>query len=324
MPRGAITGGGRVTGGHAATGTPCHRVRGETPAEAMFEQHPQEEHPHEDHETSSSDDDCRGRHTLDQVTDLNHAAPYDLVRPCDVKGILHSHSRYCDGAHTLESMVVTAREIGLEYLGVSDHFRSAVHRDGITLDKARSQRDEIEDLRRRYPEVDLLQGVEVDADHDGALLLDDAALDFFDYVIASVPDTVGGDEDPLTDQIVAVASNPRVTILGKPVGDFMLRRSNGMLDMERVLQAAAAGGTAVEINANPCCAELDWSCCKRAQELGVAMVISPDAHRAARLVDFRHGAELAQDAGLYCSSILNTLSSAELRRYLTTGTMPEP
>jgi DNA polymerase (family 10) len=219
-------------------------------------------------------------------------------------------------------MVVTAREIGLEYLGVSDHFRSPVHRDGITLEEARSQRREIAELRRRFPEVDLLQGVEIDADHDGALLLDDDTLGFFDYVIASVPDPVGGG-DPLTEQVVAVASDPRVTILGRPVGDFMLRGTNGTLDMERVLQAAASGGTAVEINANPCCDELDWSCCKRAQELGVAMVISPDAHRAARLVDFRHGAELAQDAGLYCSSILNTLSSAELRHYLATRSTPE-
>ena len=195
--------------------------------------------------------------------------------------------------------------------------------DGITLERAKSQRDEIADLRRRFPDVDLLQGVEVDADADGSLMLDDDVLEFFDYVIASVPDTVGYEEKTLTDQVVAVASNPRVTILGRPVGDFMLRRDNGQLDMERVLQAAAAGGTAVEINANPCCAELDWSCCKRAQELGVAMVISPDAHRAARLVDFRHGAELAQDAGLFCSSILNTLSAAELRRYLAIGSMPE-
>ncbi len=286
----------------------------------MFDRDRHQDHSREEQEPTNG---RQGHHTLDQVTDLSHAAPYDLVRPCDVKGILHSHSRYCDGAHPLESMVVTAREIGLEYLGVSDHFRSDVHRDGITLERAKSQRDEIADLRRRFPDVDLLQGVEVDADADGSLMLDDDVLEFFDYVIASVPDTVGYEEKTLTDQVVAVASNPRVTILGRPVGDFMLRRDNGQLDMERVLQAAAAGGTAVEINANPCCAELDWSCCKRAQELGVAMVISPDAHRAARLVDFRHGAELAQDAGLFCSSILNTLSAAELRRYLAIGSMPE-
>ncbi|MCP4571298.1 MAG: hypothetical protein GY838_03030 [bacterium] len=294
----------------------------------MFERDHHEDRPRDDQDTPhpSGDpltNDREGHHTLEQVSDLSHAAPYDLVRPCDVKGILHSHSRYCDGAHTLESMVVTAREIGLEYLGVSDHFRSDVHRDGITLDRAKAQRDELEDLRRRYPDVDLLQGVEVDADDEGALMLDDEILEFFDYVIASVPDKQSNAERSLTDQVMAVAANPCVTILGRPVGDYMLRRDNDGLDMEQVLQAAATGGTAVEINANPCCAELDWNCCKRAQELGVAMVISPDAHRAARLVDFRHGAELAQDAGLYCSSILNTLTAAELRSYITSGSMPE-
>ncbi len=267
-------------------------------------------------------DDKTGRHTLDELTDLGSAAPYDLVRPCDIKGILHSHSRYCDGAHTIESMVVTAREIGLEYLGISDHFRSTVHPDGMTLEEAESQRRELDGLRKKFPDVDLFQGVEVDADPDGNLNLDNDTLDFFDYVIASVPDTDGFAEGSLTAQVVAVASNSRVTILGRPVGDFMLRRSNGVLNMDEVLTAAAAGGTAVEINANPCCAELDWESCRRAQNLGVAMAISPDAHRAARLVDFRHGAELAQNAGLFCSSILNTLSAAELRSYFTTGVMP--
>lgn len=264
-----------------------------------------------------------GHHTLEEVTDLSQAAPYDLIRPCDVKGILHSHSRYCDGAHPLESMVVTAREIGLEYLGVSDHFRSHVHRDGITLDRAKAQRDELDDLRQRYPDVDLLQGVEIDADPEDAALLENGILEFFDYVIASVPESAAEDEKMLTEQLEAVAAHPLVTILGRPVGDFMLRLDDGEMDMERVLQAAAAGGTAVEFNANPCCAELDWSSCKRAQELGVVMVISPDAHRAARLVDFRHGASLAQDAGLYCGSILNTLNAAELRSYLANGSMPE-
>jgi histidinol phosphatase-like PHP family hydrolase len=93
--------------------------------------------------------------------------------------------------------------------------------------------------------------------------------------------------------------------------------------MEAVIAAAAAGGTAVEINANPQCPELDWSWCRRAQELGVAMAISPDAHRAARLVDYRHGAQLAQNGGICCASILNTLSAPELRRYLASGVMPD-
>ena len=89
--------------------------------------------------------------------------------------------------------------------------------------------------------------------------------------------------------------------------------------MDRVLAAAAAGKTAVEVNANPATLEIDWKCCLQAQEMGVYMAISPNAHRAARLVDYRHGAELAHEAGLRCRSILNTLTSKELRGYLYGG-----
>lgn len=264
-----------------------------------------------------------GHFTLEEVTALDKPSRFDLVRPCDIRGILHSHSRYCDGAHTLQSMVETAREIGLEYLGISDHFRSDAHRDGLDVAAVRDQRREIEDLRADLDGFDVLQGIELDANPDGTLPLDDQTLALFDYVIVSFPENGGYEKTGLTERVVAVARHPRVTILGKPVGDFMLRSSNGLLDMEAVIAAAAAGGTAVEINANPQCPELDWSWCRRAQELGVAMAISPDAHRAARLVDYRHGAQLAQNGGICCASILNTLSAPELRRYLASGVMPD-
>jgi len=265
-----------------------------------------------------------GHFTLEELTALDRPSRFDLVRPCDIRGILHSHSRYGDGAHTLASMVDTAREIGLEYLGVSDHFRSEAHRDGLDVAGMRAQRDEIDALRGDLDDgFELLQGVELDANADGTLPIDDDTLALFDYVIVSFPEDGGYEKTSLTERVVRVARHPRVTILGKPVGDFMLRSANGMLDMEAVIAAAADGRTAVEIDANPQSPELDWSWCRRAQTVGVAMAISPDAHRAARLVDYRHGAQLAQAAGICCASILNTLTASQLRRYLATGSMPE-
>ena len=258
----------------------------------------------------------------DLESDSPQSPRHDLVRPCDIRGILHSHSRYGDGAHPLASMVETAREIGLDYLGISDHYRSAAHRDGLSLEELAAQRAEIDELQARNPGFDILQGIEMDALPDGLLPLDDDTLATFDYVIVSFPENGGYDPATLTEQVVALTRHPRVAILGRPVGDFMLRSCNGVLDMEAVLKAAAENGTAVEINANPSCPELDWSCCRRAQELGVPIAISPNAHRAARLVDYRHGAELAQDAGLCCSSVLNTLTVTDLRQYFATGVRP--
>ena len=242
-----------------------------------------------------------------------------LVRPCDIKGILHSHSRWTDGAHSLASMVETAQEIGLEYLGISDHFLTETHREGLDLQAARVQRQEIERLRALNPAFDILQGIELDANGDGSLPLDDETLGWFDYVIVSFPANGGYDTTRLTDQILRAVAHPRVAIIGKPMGEFMLQGGKAGVDMRRVLEAAAAHQTAVEVTANPCCAELDWSHCKLAQEMGVYMAISPDAHRAARLVDYRHGTELARSAGVCCGSILNTLNHFELRRYLARG-----
>ena len=258
----------------------------------------------------------KGHFSLDEVTDLNNNTGNDLVRPCDIKGILHSHSRYTDGVHPLASMVDTAQEIGLEYLGISDHFKSDNHQEGLDLSAAKVQRSEIELLLDKFPGFDILQGVELDANPDGNLPLDDGTLMLFDYVIVSFPKNDGYDRDKLTEQVVQVAAHPLVTILGRPVGDCILRCKDENLDMERVLQAAAEGQTAVEVNANPTSLDIDWECCHQAQKMGVYMAISPNAHRAARLVDYRHGAELAHEAGLRCSSILNTLSNEELRGYL--------
>lgn len=265
---------------------------------------------------------AKGKYTLSEVTDfsevaeLDRSTQHDPVRPCDIRGILHSHSRWTDGAHSLASMVETAREIGLEYLGVSDHFLSETHRDGLDVDAARVQRQEVQRLRERYPDFDVFQGIEIDVNQDGTLPVENDTLDLFDFVIAAFPENGKADPEAMLRRVLAAAANPKVNILGRPVGDFMLRGCEGLADMETVLRAAVAGGKAVEIDANPNCPEIDWTCCRMAQDLGVYMVISPDAHRAARLVDFRHGAQLAHDAGLICGWILNTKSSAEIRTYL--------
>lgn len=268
-----------------------------------------------------SDEAARGQFTLDEVSNLNAKTGNDLVRPCDIKGILHSHSRYCDGAHPLISMVETAREIGLEYLGISDHFKTVAHQDGLDISGVKVQRQEVNLLLKKYPDFGILQGVELDANPDGSLPMDDATLMFFDYVIVSFPKINGKyDAETFTDQVVKVAAHPLVTILGRPVGDSILNKDRKCLDMQRVLEAAAEGHTAVEVNANPDADNIDWEFCRMAQELGVYMSISPDAHRAARLVDYRHGAEQAHDAGLSCSSILNTMKLPDLKEYLNRNT----
>ena len=237
-----------------------------------------------------------------------------LVRPCDIRGILHSHTRYADGTHSLRRMVETAHDLGLEYLGITDHMRSDLHPEGLDDAGGLAQHAEINTLRKEFPEFDIMHGLEVDAELDGSVELGETLLEQLDYVLVSLPDPDGHTKDSYTEAALKVVRNPAVNILSKPVGSYMLTRPPVPLDMMRLLKAAAETGTVVELDANPITTDLDSSHSRLAADLGVSLAISPNAHRAARLVDYRQGVEIARDMGLDCRLIVNTLPADELRQ----------
>jgi len=246
----------------------------------------------------------------------DQATNQPLIRPCDVRGLLHSHTRYADGAHSLRRMVETARELGLEYLGVCDHARSSQHPEGLDLADEQHQREEIAQLQREYPDFALLHGVEVDVTADGELLLPDGVADEVDFVLADLPDAGGHDKESYTEAALKVVRHPAVSILSKPVGAYMTAPAPVPLDMMRLLKAAAESGTVVELDANPATPDLDPTHCKLAAQLGVLLAINPNAHRAARLVDYRQGVAIAREMGLDCGQIVNTWTADRLREHL--------
>ena len=237
----------------------------------------------------------------------------DLLRPCDILGILHSHSRYADGAHSLRRMVETARGLGLEYLGVSDHLRSVRHPEGLDAEGEAAQLEEISALRAEFADFDLLHGLEVDAASDGTIDLPLGVLEHLDYVIAALPEPEGHTKDSYTEAALKVIRHPDVDVISRPVGSYMLTKPPVPLDMMRVLKAAAETGTVVEVDANPACADLDGTHCRLAADLQVHLAINPNAHRAARLVDYRQGVEIAREMGLDCRQFVNTLTARQLR-----------
>lgn len=236
-----------------------------------------------------------------------------LLRPCDVRGLLHSHTRYADGAHSLRRMVETARDLGLEYLGISDHARSGRHPEGLDLADEEHQHEEIDALQREFPDVTVLHGVEVDVTPDGTLLLPDAILTQVDYVLADLPAPQGHTRESYTEAALRVVRHPEVNILSKPMGAYMTAAPPVPLDMMRILKAAAEAGTVVELDANPTSPTLDPTHCKLAAQLGVLVAINPNAHRAARLVDYRQGVGIAREMGLDCETIVNTWPADRLR-----------
>jgi DNA polymerase (family 10) len=231
---------------------------------------------------------------------------FALVRQSDVRGLLHCHTAYADGAHNLRARVETARDLGLEYLGITDKARSDYCADGLSLGAIARQREEIEALNEELTDFRVLHGVEVETCPAGDLPVEEKTLAGFDYVVATLKACHDLDRETYTGRALRAIMNPYVTVLGHPVGHYMTSAADLPLDLDTVLRAAATARVAVEFDANPDHPDLDWRHCTRAQSLGVTLVIASDAHRAARLADYRHGAELSRSAGLCSNQILNT------------------
>ena len=240
---------------------------------------------------------------------------YSLVRQCDVRGLLHCHTDYAGGAHSLRNIAETARALELEYLGITDLAKTDGADEGLSLEGIVYQRAEIRELNAEFRDLVLLHGIEVEADADGSLPLPDHVLDEFDYVVATLKRSWNLDADDATARALRVIMNPFVNILGHPSGDWMTRADGVPLDLDTILTAAAKADVAVEIDANPCHDDLDWTNCAKAQVRGVTLVVASDAHRAARLADYRHGVELARQAGLCCRQILNTRPLDDVRAF---------
>lgn len=240
----------------------------------------------------------------------------DLITVADIRGVFHLHSLDSDGRLTIEQLLDACRERGYEYMGVSDHSRSAYYAGGLTLDDVRRQSDDVLRLRDRYGDFLLFWGIESDIQPDGSLDYPDDVLAGFDFVIASVHSHFSMTAKEMTDRLIRAVRNPYTTILGHPTGRLLLAREPYPLDLAAVLEAAAEAGTIVEINANPHRLDLDWREMRLAKALGLKMMINPDAHSAEGLNDVRFGVNAARKGWLTRTDVLNTLSGSAMLHFL--------
>jgi DNA polymerase (family 10) len=230
----------------------------------------------------------------------------------DLRGALHCHTDYSDGAATLAEMTNAAKELGWSYIGISDHSESAFYAGGLKRDKVARQHDEIDRLNAGMKDFRILKGIEADILADGRLDYDSDFLDTFDYVIGSIHSRFSMDEDTMTKRVLAAMDDPHLTILAHPTGRLLLSREPYPIDILAVLQKAAQVGVAVELNADPHRLDLDWRYCRQAKELGVTIEIGPDAHSTAGLENVHFGIGLARKAWLEADEILNTGSADDI------------
>ena len=221
-----------------------------------------------------------------------------------------------DGAATLEEMAQAARKLGLKYLGIGDHSQSLTVANGLTPDRVRKQQAEIDTLNDSLKGIHLFKGIECDILPDGRLDYDDKVLATFDYVVASVHSHFKLSKEEMTRRILRAIENPHVTMLGHATGRLLLRRDGYQVDLEAVLQAAAKNKVMVEINAHPERLDLDWVHCKRAKQLGVQLVINPDAHSTGEIALYRYGVDVARRGWLEKGDVFNTRSAAQVTKAL--------
>jgi DNA polymerase (family 10) len=243
-----------------------------------------------------------------------------LVRSADVNGILHAHTDASDGVNTLKEMAEAARSRGYQYIGITDHSRSAHYAGGLTIREVEEQHAEIDRLNARFGgSFRIFKGIESDILPDGSLDYPDDILRRFDLIIASVHGQFRMDPVAQTERLVRAAANPFVSIIGHMTGRQLLRRPGYDLDIERVLHACAEHGVAVEINGNPWRLDLDWRWHQRGCELGCLFSINPDAHSVPEIDSSTHwGVEVARKGGLGRDCVVNTLDLSAFTRWLDT------
>lgn len=230
----------------------------------------------------------------------------ELVTLDDVRGDLHCHTTLSDGKNTLEQMAQAAIERGYAYLAVTDH--SATHGFGndVQPDALRRRIEEVRELNEELPKgFRLLSGSEVNILPDGSLDYGDDLLDELDWVVASVHTSFRIGAEKMTARIVAAVSNPRVDCLGHPTGRLLLRREPYEIDVARIVEAAAAAGTMIEINGNPNRRDLNERHARAAADAGVRIVCNTDAHRVRTLGNMPYGVATARRAGLTKADVAN-------------------
>ena len=247
----------------------------------------------------------------------NHSLPR-LIEKENLRGTFHCHTVASDGHNTLEEMAAAAQELGLEYLGIAEHSKSSIQAHGVDAAKLKSQVTAIRKLSKRFSGFRVFAGVECDILRDGKLDFDDEILAELDFVVASVHSVFNLSEAEMTKRVIRAMEHRFVTMLAHPTGRLLLKREPYLINIPAVIDAAAATGTWIELNAAPKRLDLDWRWWPLAKKKGVKCVINPDAHRTERLQDLWFGVGIARKGWLTKADVMNCLPLGKIEAALQT------
>jgi len=240
-----------------------------------------------------------------------------FIQTKDIKGIIHSHSTWSDGVHSIEQMALAAIEKGYEYLVISDHSKSAFYANGLQIDRIKAQHREIDALNKKLAPFVIFKSVESDILNDGSLDYPDDILESFDLVIASIHSNLKMTEEKAMMRLLNAINNPYTSILGHPTGRLLLSRKGYPVNHEEIIAACASNNVVIELNAHPRRLDMDWRWIPQALENDVLISINPDAHAVEGFDDCKYGVLVAQKAGLSAAQNLSSFDLSEMMEFIS-------
>ncbi len=240
----------------------------------------------------------------------------DLVTTSAIRGLIHAHSTWSDGIHSLEEMANAAKRGGYEYLVITDHSQSAFYANGLKPDRVKAQHEEIQELNNKLSPFRIFHGIESDILYTGELDYDQDVLDAFDLIIASIHSQLKMDQPKAMERLLKAIEHPNTRILGHPTGRLLLSRIGYPIDHKQMIEACARHNVILELNANPQRLDLDYTWIPYAIDCGVKIAINPDAHSTGGIRDIQYGVQVARKAGLSVGNCLNTMTLKEFEEWL--------
>jgi len=240
----------------------------------------------------------------------------ELVALGDIKGDLHTHTNWTDGTQTLEDMAKAARAKGYAYLALTDHSQNLAMTRGLSPERLEAERALVNRVNHKLAPFVVLLGTEMDILMDGQLDFSDDVLRSLDYVSASIHTGFRQPREVMTERMLRAISNPLVNTLNHPHGRIIRRRDGYEVDMQAVIEQAAANGCALELNATPDRLDLNGTWARRALKLGARFTVSSDAHSTKELEFMQFGIGSARRAWLTADDVLNTRPVEALRALL--------
>jgi DNA polymerase (family X) len=237
---------------------------------------------------------------------LQHSLPEDLITAEDIRGMVHCHTKYSDGKHSIEEMVHAAESMGMKYITITDHSPTAFYAGGVKIDRLQRQWEEIERVQEQT-RVKILKGTESDIIANGSLDYPDWILEQFDVIVASIHSRYKMNEDQMTRRIVTAMRQPVFKIWGHALGRLIQKRPPFDCRVEEILDVIAESRAAIEINGDPYRLDMEPRWLREARKRKIKFVVSVDAHSTGALNNVKFGVGIARRAWVRRGEVLNTL-----------------